>query len=191
MHYGEYMVINWQKFAQIGELATYFADDSAGFQAQIEKHLEGLQKIEPIELDHLAILRVLEVTNGCTQWGFRRQDPEALSIEQTRECMRQVIGFIRARKIDFPNGTSIIFSDAIEELITEGTKLYQDAFKNNIPEAEQEYYAYSTAQFIVYGCQRLENALQLIKQEFEPLFGSYYIGRGERYIRRYMEAMSN
>ncbi|MFN5857281.1 MAG: hypothetical protein ACK456_15545 [Pseudanabaenaceae cyanobacterium] len=185
------MVINWQNFAQIGELATYFSNDSQGFQAQIQQHLEGLQKIEPVELDRLAILRVLEVTNGCTQWGFRRQDPEALSVEQTRECMRQVIGFIRARKIDLPNGTSITFSDAIEELITEGTKLYQDAFKNNIPEAEQEYYAYSTAQFIVYGCQRLENALQLIKQEFEPLFGSYYIGRGERYIRRYITAMSN
>ncbi len=182
------MVINWQKLGEIRELAEYFVDNSQEFQTQIEKHIEGLQQITPQELDHLAILRVLEVTNGCVQWGFRRQDAEALTVEQTRECMRQVIGFIKARKIDFPNGTSITFSDAIEQLIAEGTKLYQDAFKNNIPAAEQEYYAYSTAQFLVYGCQRLENALQVVQQEFEPLFGVYYIGRGESYIRRYMAA---
>lgn len=183
------MLVNWQHLAQIKELTTYFDSDFAAFQQRIEAHIQGLQQLDATELDNLAILRVLEVTNGCLQWGFRRQDEECLSVEQTRECMRQVIGFIRAKQIDLPNGNSIHFSQAIEQLIEEGTKLYQNAFKNNIPEAEQEYYAYSTAQFMVYGRQRVENAWQLVQQEFTSLFGAYYLGRGYNYIARYMEAI--
>ncbi len=183
------MAINWEKLAQIRELQEYFDDDFLGFQNRVEHHILELQKIAPDELDKLAILRVLEVTNGCTQWGFRRQDKECLSVEQTRECMRIVIGFIKAKKIDLPTGESIHFTPSIEQLIEEGRSLYHDAFKKNVEGAEKEYYAYSTAQFIVYGHQRLDIAMQLIKDEFESLFTPYYIQRGRNYIAPYLEAL--
>ena len=48
--------------------------------AAIEHHIHELQKIDSKELDKLAILRVIEVTNGCTQWGFRRKDEQCLSV---------------------------------------------------------------------------------------------------------------
>jgi hypothetical protein len=183
------MLVNWQALAQINELKEYFKDDFSGFQHRIEYHINELQKIDSKELDNLAILRVLEVTNGCTQWGFRRQDAECLSVEQTRECMRVVIGFIKEKKIDLLSGESIYFAASIERLIEEGRDLYQDAFKKNVDGAEKEYYAYSAAQFLVYGRQRLNTAMQLIQQEFEPLFTPHYINKGRNYIAPYLEAI--
>lgn len=183
------MLVNWQKLAQIKELKEYFDADFYDFQERIEHHIHQLQKIDSKELDKLAFLRVLEVTNGCTQWGFRRQDKQCLSVEKTRECMREVIGFIKNKRIDLPSGESIYFTLSIEQLIEEGRKLYQDAFKKKLASAEKEYYAYSTAQFLVYGRQRLYAALQLVKQEFESLFTTYYIEKGRDYIVPYIEAL--
>lgn len=182
-------MFNWQQLSQTRDLKEYFDTDFEGFKARIEHHIHQLQKIDPAELDKLAILRVLEVTNGCLQWAYRRQDEECLSIEQTRECMKTVIGFIQDRKIVFPNGDVINFSESIETLIAEGRQLYQEAFKKNMADKEREYYAYSAAQFLVYGRHRIEVAFQVVKQEFEPLFTAYYIERGRRYIAPYLEGL--
>lgn len=181
--------VNWEKLAQISELADYFTVSPPQFQQEIEQHWEGLQTIDPTELDHLAILRMLEVTNGCIQHGFRRQDDQCLSVEQTRECMRQVIGFIQTQTIEFPSGDRIQFSPPIQTLIQNGRVLYRRAFKENIAAAERQYYAYSTAQFITYGKQRLEAAMQRVQDEFESLFTPYYIDQGCRYVAPYLAAL--
>ncbi len=183
------MLANWEKLAQIKELKEYFEADPDGFKNRIEHHMHELSRIDAKDLDKLAILRVLEVTNGCTQWGFRRQDEQCLSVEQTRKCMREVIGFINDKKIDFPSGESIQFNASMEKLIEEGRELYIDAFKKNIASAEKEYYAYSTAQFLVYGRQRLNAAMQVIKREFESLFTNYYLEKGRKYIAPYINAL--
>jgi hypothetical protein len=104
--------------------------------------------------------------------------------------MRVVIGFIKDKQIDLPSGESIQFTPRIEKLIEEGRDLYQDAFKKNVEGAEQEYYAYSTAQFLVYGHQRLNTAMQIVKDEFEPMFSPYYIERGRRYIAPYLNGLA-
>ena len=183
------MLVNWQKLNQVQGLKEYFEADSDSFQKQIEYHIGQLQDMDSEELDKLAILRVLEVTNGCTQWGFRRQDEQCLSAEQTRKCMREVIGFMQAMKIDLPSGKTIHFSSSTEQLMKEGRKLYHDAFKNHVASAKKEYYAYSTAQFLVYGHQRLSTAMRVVKEEFESLFTPYYIQKGSNYIAPYTEAL--
>ncbi|TAG93596.1 MAG: hypothetical protein EAZ09_13780 [Oscillatoriales cyanobacterium] len=183
------IMFNWQQLAQIKELKDYFETDYHGFSQRIEHHIHELQKIESKELDKLAILRVLEVTNGCTQWGFRRKDEQCLSVEQTRECMKKVIGFIQDKKIDLPSGESIHFTSSIKHLMDEARELYQDAFKKNIADKEKEYYAYSTALFLVCGRPRLNAASQLVKQEFESMFTTYYIEKGRNYIAPYIEAI--
>lgn len=182
-------MVNWQQLAAIRELKEYFETDFEGFQSQIEDHLTRLQQIDSEELDKLALLRVLEVTNGCLQWSFRRQDEQCLSVEQTRECMRQVIGFIQNKKIVFPSGEQLQFTPSIEALIEEGRELYQAAFKKNIAEKEKAYFAYSTAQFIVYGRHRLQAATQRVEQEFVSLFTPYYLQKGRNYIAPYLEAL--
>jgi len=183
------MLADWQKLAQIKELKEYFEADLQGFKNRIEYHIHELQQIDSKELDKLAILRVLEITNGCTQWGFRRQDEQCLSVEKTRECMKKVIGFIKDKKIDLSSGESIHFTSSIKQLIDEGRELYHDAFKKNVAGAKKEYYAYSTAQFLVYGRQRLNAGIQLVKQEFESLFTTFYIEKGRNYIAPYIEAL--
>jgi len=188
MHHDPIM-FDWQKLAEIKELKEYFEADFEGFKKRIEEHIQSLQKIDADELDKLALLRVLEVTNGCTQWGFRRQDEQCLSVEQTRECMRQVIGFIQNKQIDLPSGEQIHFAPSIEVLIDESRELFQDAFKKNITDREEEYYAYSTAQFLIHGRHRLQAAMARVEQEFESLFTPYYIQKGRNYIAPYFEAM--
>lgn len=183
------MRIDWEKLANIRELQEYFEADAEGFRARIEHHIRALDAIAPEELDNLAILRVLEITNGCTQWGFRRQDEQCLSADRTRDCMKMVIGFIKAKKIEFPDRDPIRFSPAIERLIDEGRDLYQAAFKKNVAGADREYYAYSTAQFLVYGRDRAWAAMRAIADAYEAMFSPYYIQRGRNYIAPYLDAI--
>lgn len=180
---------NWQALAEISELKPYFAEDFLSFQQKINQHLAGLQAIAGVELDNLAVLRVLEVCNGCLQWAFRRQDEHCLSVERTRECMQTVIGFIKVKKITCPSGKVIAFTPVIEQLIEEGTQLYRQAFKQNNEVAKKEYYAYSTAQFIAYGGDRLIWAENLVEQEFTTLLTAHFVNRGKNYIAPYLQAI--
>lgn len=184
------MTINWQKLAQIKDLKDYFDADFQGFQRQIARHMRDLQRIEPEELDKLAILRVIEVTNGCTQWAFRRHDEQALSAEQTRQCMQVVIGFMNDQQIHLPSGQTLGFSPTTQQLMSDVRLLYQEAFKQNKADALQEFHAHSTAHFLIYGHHRIEAAMQLVKEEFETLFSPYFIQKGRSYIAPYLAAFS-
>ena len=186
----DWQKFDWQKLSQIREIQEYFEADFQGFQNRIAYHICELEKVDPEELDKLAIIRVIEVTNGCTQHGFRRNDENSLTVEQTRDCMKKVIGFMNNQRVDLPSGKSISFNESTNQLMREVRELYQDAFKKNIPDQEREFYAYSKANFLVIGHQRFENALQLVKQEFEDLFSTHYIEKGRKYITTYIEAIS-
>lgn len=185
------MIINWQKLAQIKELRDYFDADFQGFQRQIIRHMHDLQQLESEELDKLAILRVIEVTNGCTQWAFRRQDEQALSAEQTRKCMQVVIGFMNDQQIHLPSGKTLSFAPATQQLMSDVRLLYHAAFKRNKADALQEFHAHSTAHFLIYGRHRMEAAMRLVTNEFESLFSSHFIQKGRSYIAPYLEALSD
>lgn len=182
-------MFDWQKLAQIRELKEYFDADFESFKNRIEYYANELQNVESEELDKLAIIRAIEVTNGCVQMGFRRNDENCLTVEQTRECMQKVIRFMNEQKVYFPSGKSINFIDSTNQLMREVRELYNDAFKKNIANQEREFYACSTAHFLVYGRQRLEAAMQLVQQEFEYLFSTHYIEKGRKYIASYIEAL--
>jgi hypothetical protein len=179
--------IYWHKLAEIEELKEFFAEDYQGFKKLIEEQIEEFEKFSAEALDKFAKLRVLEVTNGCTQWAFRRSDRECLSVEKTRECMNLVMGFMKRTELYFPSEGKIEFDDEQKALIQAGRSLYKDAFKDNIKESERKYYAASTAQFIVYDRERIQRAMTLVKQDYEKLFSLYYIERGQKYIAPYLE----
>ncbi|MBE9048726.1 hypothetical protein IQ255_30850 [Pleurocapsales cyanobacterium LEGE 10410] len=182
--------VDWNQLAKIEELQDYFESDFQGFQNLIERYIRKFEQFGEEELNKLAYLRVLEVTNGCTQWGFRRQDKQSLSVEDTRHCMKMVMGFIKNKRVDFPSRGTIVFSPKVESFIEEGRELYCDAFKKNVPGMKREYYASSTAQFIVYGRRNLELAMACVKQDYENLFSPYYIQRGQNYIAPYLACIS-
>lgn len=178
--------INWLKLIEIKELKPYFEKDFFGFKSKIEKHYAFWHKINPQELDKLAFLRVLEITNGCTQWAFRRQDRECLSTEQTRKCMKLSMSSIKNKKIVFKYREAITFSPEINNLIEEGRNIYIDAFKNNIEGKKEEFYALSTAQFLVYGKERIDKAFAILKEEFMDYFTPYFIEKGQNYVKPYL-----
>lgn len=123
------ILVDWEKLARIQELQEHFESDFSGFKQCIHNYVQNLQKLTSPDLDKLAVLRVLEVTNGCAQWGFRRQDDQCLSTDQTRECMKKVMGFIKQGRITLPNGESIELVPSARQLFDQGRQLYQDAFK--------------------------------------------------------------
>lgn len=181
--------IDWEKLSQINELRDYFEADYSGFQKLIEQSYTQTVQFNQEDLEHLTELRVLEVTNGCVQWGFRLHDKHSLSAEATRECMRRVIGFIKEQRLYFPSRGSFTFKPEIKTFIEKGRELYWDAFKRHLPDAERQYYAASTGQFIAYGRQRLEAAMDLVKQDYESFFSPYFIQRGRSYIAPYLACL--
>lgn len=178
--------IYWNNLAEIQELKEFFEEDFQGFKKLIEDRIEEFEKFSDEALDKFAKLRVLEVINGCTQWAFRRGDKECLSVEQTRECMNLVMGFMKRTELYFPSEGQIEFDDEQKAFIQAGRSLYKDAFKNNVRDSKREYYAASTAQFIVYGQERVQRGIELVKQNYETLFSAYYIERGQKYIAPYL-----
>ena len=182
--------VDWNQLAEIEELQAYFQTDFQGFQNLVEEYIDKFEQFGQEELNKLAYLRVLEVTNGCTQWGFRRQDRESLSVEDTRQCMKLVMGFIKNKKVYFPSRGTIVFAPEVEDFIENGREMYCNAFKKNVPGMKREYYASSTAQFIVYGAKNLELAMDCVKQDYEYLFSTYYIQRGRNYIAPYLASIS-
>ena len=182
--------IDWNKLAEVKELQEFFEEDERGFKESIEAQIEELSKFSDLALDKFAKLRVLEVTNGCLQWAFRRGDDECLSIEQTRKCMNLVMGFMKRTEMYFPSEGLIEFNDEQKAFVRAVRSLYKRAFKDNDKESERQFYAISTAQFLVFGRQRLQKAMTLVKQDYEATFSSYYIERGQKYITRYLEALN-
>ena len=179
--------ICWNRLAEIEELKEFFEEDYQEFKKLIKEHIEELEKFSDEALDKFAKLRVLETTNGCTQWAFRRGDRECLSVEQTRECMNLVMGFIKRIELYFPSEGLIKFDNEQKAYIQAVRSLYKNAFKENIKESERKFYAASTAQFIVCGRERMQQAMALVKQDYETLFSPYYIERGQKYIVPYLE----
>ena len=179
--------IDWNKLANIKELKEFFEEDYQGFKKLIEEQIKELEKFSDEALDKFAKLRILEVTNGCIQWAFRRGDRECLSVEQTRKCMNLVMGFMKRTELYFPSEGKIEFDDRQKAFIKEVRSLYKSAFKDNNKESERKFYATSTAQFIVFGKERIRRAMTLVKQDYENTFSPYYIERGQKYIDRYLE----
>jgi len=182
--------IDWEKLAEVEELKEFFEEDYEGFKKLIEDNIERLEQFSDEALNKFAKLRVLEVVNGCTQWGFRLGKENRLSAERTRECMNLVMGFIKRAELYFPSEGKIEFDGEQKSFIEAGRSLYKSAFKSNIRESKRQYYASSAAQFIVYGHQRIENALNLVNRDYQYLFSPHYIEKGRQYIQPYLEAIA-
>lgn len=183
-------LVHWTKLAQIEELKEYFEQDFQGFRNLIEEYMNEILAFSQEDLDKLAQLRVLEVTNGCVQWSFRKNNPHRLSIEQTRQCMNTLMRFMKEKTIYFPSQGTITFNPDFKDFMEKTQKLYQDAFKNNVPGKERIFHASSTAQFIACGRTRLEAAMNLVQQDYEELFSAYFLQRGRHYITMYIECIN-
>ena len=80
------------------------------------------------ELDALAVLRIIETSNGIIQFMFRDKEPDALSVEDTRKAMGFSMSAIKRMQIVLEDGT-IDFADETKEIMGRVRDLYLKGMK--------------------------------------------------------------
>ena len=134
-------------------------------------------------LDATALIRVVECTNGCVQHAFRDGDDRALSVEQSRECMKLSMGTIKNKVLPLPDGrTKVILPEECHEIMNTARDLYVRGFKQGDEEALEEFFALSKAHFQVLGRQLIDEKFRFFAEHFEDMFTSYWIMMGRMYI---------
>ena len=133
-------------------------------------------------LDHSAIVRVIECTNGCIQYAFRDGVSIALPLEKTRECMKFSMGIMKTKVIPFPDGTTLEIDKSIHGLMNKAREIYIKGFKQNDDDALDEFVALSKANFVVLGRPRIEESIEYVRKHFGDLLTPEYIDRGRDYI---------
>ncbi len=134
-------------------------------------------------LDATALIRVVECTNGCVQHAFRDGDERALSVEQSRECMKLSMGTIKNKVLSLPDGrTKVILPEECHEIMNTARDLYVRGFKQGDEEALEEFFALSKAHFQVLGRQLIDEKFRFFAEHFEDVFTSYWIMMGRMYI---------
>ena len=109
------------------------------------------------ELDKLAVLRVMECANGVLQHMYRDNDPDALSVEETRRAMTFSMSSIKKMQIDLES-ESITFEDDTIALMSEVRDLYLEGVKRNNDEAYTKFLIASLACLKACGMERLQAA---------------------------------
>ena len=109
------------------------------------------------ELDKLAVLRIMECTNGIIQYMYRDDAPDALSLEETREAMKFSMSSIKQMQIVLDNET-INFDDNTKEIMGRVRDLYVRGMKQNDDVAYEEFLVASKACMIACGADRLQVA---------------------------------
>ena len=116
----------------------------------------------------LALLRVVECTNGVIQYAFRDGSDKALSIEETRRAMKFSMGCIKRMQI--PLGEEVItFEDDLKEIFKEIRDLYVRGKTNENVFAE--FMKISIIMYNVLGADRILEAQKLLSKhmvEIEP-----------------------
>jgi hypothetical protein len=109
------------------------------------------------ELDKLAVLRIIETSNGCIQNLFRNEDPEALSVEETREAMKFSMGSIKRMRIILDDET-IEFAEPTKAIMADVRDYYIRGQKQGDDVAFAEFLRASHACLKACGVQRLIDA---------------------------------
>lgn len=146
-----------------------------------DKWFKIWSECSPEVLEATAIIRVMECTNGCVQYGFRLDSQHALSIEQTRECMKVSMGAIKSKELPLPTGEIVYMPEEAIPLMDTARDLYQK-MKTRDEAAYDEFFALSTAHFHVLGREVIEDKFTFLRKHFSHIFTEFWIQRGEDYI---------
>ena len=109
------------------------------------------------ELDKLAVLRIIECTNGILQFAFRDKTPDALSVEETRRAMGFSMSSIKRMQIVLDNET-IDFAEPTKDIMADVRKLYISGMKQNNDSDYAEFMRASIACMKACGHYRLKSA---------------------------------
>ena len=118
---------------------------------------EVFDRVTNEELDKLAVLRIVECTNGIIQYMFRDKADDALTVEETREAMGFSMSSIKRMRIVLENEV-IEFSDDTKRIMGDVRDLYLRGMKRGDDEAYAEFLVASLACLKACGLDRLEAA---------------------------------
>ena len=106
------------------------------------------------EQDKLALLRLVECTNGVIQHMHRNGDPDALSLEETRTAMKFSMSAMKTQTI--PLGDEVIvFAPETAKIMSEVRELYISGFKQQNQEDYEEFMVASVANLGAIGKERI------------------------------------
>ena len=119
------------------------------------------QALPDEEQDKLALLRLIECSNGCIQHSFRNGDVDALSPEETRIAMKFSMSCMKTQTI--PLGDEVItFAPETAEIMREVRELYISGFKQQNDEDYEEFMRASVANLNAIGKERIIDARQIL-----------------------------
>ena len=132
------------------------------------------------DLDSIAVLRVMECSNGIIQHKFRDGDDDALDADETRRAMKFSMGSIKRMQIELEDGP-VTFSDDAKEIMTRVRDLYVSGVKRNNDADFAEFMRSSVASLKACGLPRIfEAKARLYNECYE--FPSYTYDWGLAYI---------
>jgi hypothetical protein len=122
------------------------------------------QALPDEEQEKLALLRLIECSNGVIQHMHRNGDPDALSLEETRAAMKFSMSAMKTQTI--PLGDEVItFAPETAEIMREVRKLYISGFKEQNEEDYEEFMKSSVANLNAIGRDRMIRARQVLFDE--------------------------
>ena len=120
------------------------------------------------DLDKIAVLRVMECTNGIIQYAHRDDADYKLSIEDTRRSMKFSMGCIKRMAIPLKEET-LTFSPEAEELMREARDLYIQGQKHGDDEAYAEFMRISEATAQVCGLHRIFKGMKTLQKNIDDI----------------------
>ena len=120
------------------------------------------------EKDKIAVLRVMECTNGVIQHSYRDNEPWALPIEETRKAMKFSMSCIKNLAIPLKDET-ITFEPETQELLREARNYYISGVKNGSDEDFAEFMKISEATALAVGINRIMNAAKILKENVDDI----------------------
>ena len=118
------------------------------------------------EKDKIAVLRVMECTNGIVQYAHRDGESYALPIEETREAMKFSMGCMKRMEIPLKDKL-IRFAPETEATLRKVRELYISGVKNGNEEDYREFMRASEASAKAVGLDKILQAASLIKNQME------------------------
>ena len=144
------------------------------------------QNLPSKELDKIALLRVIECTNGIIQLSFKENHPNAPSLIETTKSKRYASKSVKGGEISLKAKTGkekvIKFDKETALLLKEVRDLYISGLKMGNKDDMKEFFIASKAVLDVVGEKRILNAKKIVETQIEDIPSSQ-VNAGFNYIK--------
>jgi hypothetical protein len=176
---------NIDKLPEINALFNN-STDKALFYLIVEKTIEELSEFSEEDLFDLALIRVIEVTNGMIQYAYRDNMSYALSKEDTKAAMNFSMSIFKNSRIQFKEDV-IDFSCTTTNFVNKVRDTYIQGFKQHKDDKLLEFYAYSLAVLLVVGKDELKLASIVVNMHLSHILPAKFVEFGMQYINRFLQ----